>query len=216
MRAVQRQPEGQHLTRGNDARAVKLGLHLLPRKPCVDQAFHSQGFRQIDGQLHLGPRAILRQAVAHGRDVVGPDAQLHGHAVANVVFQPVGDRNAGAIGQTHGPALDGAGQQVHRRAADEGGDKGGDRVVEHLHRGADLFDMAVLHHHDPVGQGHRLDLVMGDIDDRGLHLLVQLLDLGPHLAAQLGVKVRQGLVEQERIRVPHDGAAHRHPLALAA
>jgi hypothetical protein len=42
------------------------------------------------------------------------------------------------------------------------------------------------------------------------------LDLGPHLDAQLGVKVRQGLVEQEHLRVAHDGAAHRHPLALAA
>ena len=41
-------------------------------------------------------------------------------------------------------------------------------------------------------------------------------DLGAHLHAQLGVEVRQRLVHQERRRVAHDRAAHRHALALAA
>jgi hypothetical protein len=45
---------------------------------------------------------------------------------------------------------------------------------------------------------------------------VQLLDLGAHLHAQLGVEVRQRLVEQEHLRVAHDGAAHGDALALAA
>jgi hypothetical protein len=34
--------------------------------------------------------------------------------------------------------------------------------------------------------------------------------------AQLGVEVGQRLVEQEHLRVAHDGAAHRDALALAA
>jgi hypothetical protein len=34
-----------------------------------------------------------------------------------------------------------------------------------------------------------------------LHLLVQLLDLHPHLGAQFGVKVRQRFVEQEHVRM---------------
>ena len=41
-------------------------------------------------------------------------------------------------------------------------------------------------------------------------------DLGPHLAAQLRVQVGQWLVEQERVGLSHDRAAHRHPLPLAA
>jgi hypothetical protein len=49
-----------------------------------------------------------------------------------------------------------------------------------------------------------------------LQALVQLLDLGAHLHAQLGVEVGQRLVEQEDLGVAHDGAAHRHALALAA
>jgi hypothetical protein len=41
-------------------------------------------------------------------------------------------------------------------------------------------------------------------------------DLGAHLAAQLGVEVRQRLVEQEGVGVADDRPAHRDPLALAA
>ena len=45
---------------------------------------------------------------------------------------------------------------------------------------------------------------------------MQFLDLGAHLLAQTRVEVGQRLVEQERLGLPHDGAAHRHALALTA
>ena len=45
---------------------------------------------------------------------------------------------------------------------------------------------------------------------------MQLLDLGAHGDAELGVEVRQRLVEQEHLRVAHDGAPHGDALALAA
>ena len=89
-------------------------------------------------------------------------------------------------------------------------------MVIELVRGADLLDAAVVHHHHPVGERHRLDLVVGDIDRGGADLLVHLLDLDPHLHPQLGIEVGQRLVEQEHFRIAHDGAAHRDALALAA
>jgi len=45
---------------------------------------------------------------------------------------------------------------------------------------------------------------------------MQLLDLRAHLDAQLGVEVRERLVEQERDRLADQRPAHRDPLALAA
>jgi hypothetical protein len=45
---------------------------------------------------------------------------------------------------------------------------------------------------------------------------MQALDLDPHLGAQLGVQVRQRLVEQEHLRIAHDAAAERDALLLAA
>ncbi len=45
---------------------------------------------------------------------------------------------------------------------------------------------------------------------------MQPLDLGAHLDAQLGIEVGQWLIEQEQVRIAHDGAAHGNALALAA
>ena len=45
---------------------------------------------------------------------------------------------------------------------------------------------------------------------------MQPRQLGAGLYPQLGVEVGERLVEEEHLRLPHDRAAERHPLALAA
>ena len=45
---------------------------------------------------------------------------------------------------------------------------------------------------------------------------MQACDLGPCLRAQRGVEIRQRLVEQERLRLPHHRAAERDALPLPA
>ena len=90
------------------------------------------------------------------------------------------------------------------------------RPVVEFQRRPDLLDDAVMHDHDLVGHGHGLDLVVGDIDRRGLEALVQFLDLGAHLDAKLGVEIGERLVEQENLRIAHDRPAHGDTLALAA
>ena len=108
------------------------------------------------------------------------------------------------------------GQEIHRGRADEARDEEVRGLVVELERLAALLDHAVAHHDDLVGHRHRLDLVVGHVDRRGLQALVQLLQLGAHRHAQLGVEVRERLVEQEHLRVAHDAAPHRDALALAA
>jgi hypothetical protein len=76
--------------------------------------------------------------------------------------------------------------------------------------------IAVMHDNDLVGHGHRLDLVMRDIDGGRLQPLVQFLNLGAHRHAQFCVEVGQRFVEQKHLRIAHDRPAHRHALALAA
>jgi hypothetical protein len=106
--------------------------------------------------------------------------------------------------------------EVHRRGADEPGhEQVGRPLVQPLRR-VQLDDPPVAHHGDAVAHRHRLDLVVRDVHRRRPEPLLELLDLGTHLDAQLGVEVRERLVHQERSRLAHDRAAHRHPLALAA
>ena len=74
----------------------------------------------------------------------------------------------------------------------------------------------MIHHHDPVGKRHCLDLIMGNVDCSGADLLVDFLDFDPHLHPKLGIQVGQGLVKQKHFGVADDRAPHRNALALAA
>ena len=107
-------------------------------------------------------------------------------------------------------------EEVHLRRADEAGDEEVRRMVEDLLRRADLLDEAVAHDDDAVAERHGLDLVVRDVDERGVDLLAQLDDLGAHLVAELGVEVGQRLVHQEDLRAADDGAADGDTLPLAA
>ena len=100
--------------------------------------------------------------------------------------------------------------------ADEPGDELVRGMVVELERRADLLDHAVAQDDDLVGEGHRLDLVVGDVDHGGVEPLVEPRELDAHLHAQRGVEVGERLVEQEDLRLAHDGAADGDALALAA
>jgi len=149
---------------------------------------------------------------AHGEARAGPDsalAQRHRERVA------AGDGDVGSAVVDGG---DGAVQEVHMRRAGEAGNEAVGRPVVQLVWRAHLLDAARAQHHDAVGEGHRLDLVVGDVDHRGLEAGVQGGDpraLRPG-GAQIGVEVRQRLVEQEGDRPARDGAADGDTLTLAA
>ena len=76
--------------------------------------------------------------------------------------------------------------------------------------------MATVQHQQPVTQGHRLGLVVGHKQAGDAQPPLQPTDLGAHLDAQPCVEVGQRLIEQEQFWLAHDGAAHRHALALPA
>ena len=71
-------------------------------------------------------------------------------------------------------------------------------------------------HHDAVGHGQRLFLVVGDIDDGFSQFPVQVLDLDLHLLAQLAVQCTERLVHQDQRRIEHGSACQGHALLLAA
>ena len=106
--------------------------------------------------------------------------------------------------------------EVHRRLTQEGRDKRVHRVFIDLLRRPHLTNLPPIHHDDPIAQPHRLHLIVRDVDDRALHLSLEPLQLVARHVAQLGVQVRERLVEQEYLRIAYQGAAQRHALPLAA
>ena len=80
-------------------------------------------------------------------------------------------------------------KEVHLRRTNKARDKQIGRMVEDLLRRADLLDKAVAHDDDAVAERHRFDLIVRDVDKRGVDLFTQLNDLRAHLVAKLGVEV---------------------------
>ena len=89
-------------------------------------------------------------------------------------------------------------------------------VLVDLLRRAELLDAAGVHDGDQVGRGHGLALVVGDVDRRVAVGVVQAADLEAHLLAQVGVEVRQRLVQQQGLGLHDQRAGERDALLLAA
>ena len=160
-------------------------------------------------KLFDDPRGALKHALARSDnpDMFRAHADFHCGACR---------ADMGAAGQDQIAALGFHGQKIHRRAADEACNKAVHRGVVQLERAADLLHNALVQDDDLVGQRHRLDLIVGDVDHRCLEVLMQLGQFQPHLDPQQCVKVRQRLVEQEHLRVTHQRPADGNPLPLSA
>ncbi len=81
---------------------------------------------------------------------------------------------------------------------------------------ADLFDGAFAQHHHPVGQVHRLFLIVGDEDGGDPGLVMHPAQPVAQLLAHLGVQGAERLVQQEHARLDGQGAGQGHALLLAA
>ena len=90
------------------------------------------------------------------------------------------------------------------------------RAFEQVERRPLLLDQPIAQQDDPVGKGHRLDLIVGDIDHGLAELLMQPFYLTSHLIPELGIQVGKRLVEQEKASIPDDRPTDRHALALTA
>ena len=100
--------------------------------------------------------------------------------------------------------------------ADERGDVLGGRVLEDVLGRVVLLDASVAHDRQPVAEGERLGLVVGDEHGGEPEPTVELVDLGPHLVAQAGVEVAQRLVEQHEVGSGDETAGEGDTLLLAA
>ncbi len=100
--------------------------------------------------------------------------------------------------------------------ADEIRDEGVARKIVDVARRADLLDQPVAHHHDAVRHRQRLFEIVRHVDRRDAEPVLQLAQLDAHVGAQLGVEVRQRLVEQQHRGLEHEGARQRDALLLPA
>jgi hypothetical protein len=100
--------------------------------------------------------------------------------------------------------------------AHEVGHEGAGRLVVQRPGRAHLFDAALVHQHDAVGQALRLFLVVRDHQRGQAQPRLQLAQLAAQPRAHLGVQRRQRLVQQQQRRRQRQRTRQRNPLLLAA
>ena len=100
--------------------------------------------------------------------------------------------------------------------ADESGDETCLGGVVHLSRAARLLDDPVVHHHDQIGERHRLLLGVSDVDEADPELALQPSKLSAHANPQERVQGRERLVEQQDPGIGDEGAGERDALLLSA
>ena len=90
------------------------------------------------------------------------------------------------------------------------------RVVVDVLGSAELDDLAVAHHRDLVGERQRFELVVRDEQRRDLQALREHLEFDAHVVTELGIEVRERLVEQQRLRLTDERTRKGETLLLAA
>src|SRR6266487_3659210 len=88
-------------------------------------------------------------------------------------------------------------------------------IVEFLRR-ANLLDDARVEKRDARAHRHGFHLVMCHVDERCLDALVDLGDFRAGLHAQFRIQVRKWFIQEEDLRIAHDGSAKCNTLALTA
>src|ERR1700730_17183702 len=131
------------------------------------------------------------------------------------------DRNADGIapGERHQapPILRAAVGSLEQigRAQELGHERRGRALVDGF-GWAELFDPALVHDRDPVGNGHRLFLIVGHEDEGDANLLLDAFQLKLHLLSELEIESAKRLVEEQDLGVIDKRPSQRHPLLLAA
>ncbi len=189
------------------------------REPQVQVVLVAHRLDHVDGRLEVATTLDG----ADDLDVLRPDPErgvgrrlqrLAGVRRDGVAELPAAGVPAGRVDELVTLHLDL--EEVHRRLADEPRDEPVGRLVVRLQRRRDLLELPVVEDRDPVAHRHRLRLVVGDVDGGRVEILLEPLELRPHLRPELGVEIRQRLVHQEHLRLPDDRPPERDPLALPA
>ena len=129
---------------------------------------------------HLRPKAqdtvelpVLGDLLVQLHELLGEDVFAEGalHLEAGPVVEPLGldEVDAGVADEVRRLQVDGIGVEAQRRI--------------------DLGDLALLEQGDLGGHGQRLHLIVGHVDDGGAGLLMETLELRPHVDAQPSVQV---------------------------
>ena len=104
--------------------------------------------------------------------------------------------------------------EVHGRRAEKTGDETVRRRAIQFARRADLAHPSRRHDRHPVGEAHRLLLIVGHEQHRRAQSFLETLEVRAQCATGLEIQIAERLIQKMAGRTPDDGRGERHPLTL--
>src|SRR5215467_7665685 len=80
----------------------------------------------------------------------------------------------------------------------------------------DLLNLALIQDNNSIRKSHRFQLIVRDVDHRGLQFAMKLGKLNTHLNPKFTVEIGEWFVEKKNLRFTHNCAADRDTLSLSA
>ena len=171
---------------------------MLPR--ChIEMDFRTQRFNHIDHRTDWIPSQMFG-GVVPDIDIIRPDPKDCLRPAQRLITRDSLLRNGKLkISRTDQKTTilrkDSTGNKFNPGVSEKARHKEVDRIIIDLQRRTDLLNPSVLHHYNLCPHGHRLDLIVSDIDDRRLKAVVKFRELGPHLDPEFRIQVGKGLIE---------------------
>ena len=94
--------------------------------------------------------------------------------------------------------------------------KGCGRMVVDLIGASLLLDPALIHHHNSVGDLHRLVLIMGNKDAGDMNFIMQTAKPATQLLSYFGIQCPKWLIEEQHLGLDRQSPCQCNALALAA
>src|SRR5215467_8261385 len=79
----------------------------------------------------------------------------------------------------------------------------------------DLLNLALIQDNNSIRKSHRFQLIVRDVNHRGLQFAMKPGKLNAHLHPKFAVEIGEWLVEKKDLRFPYNRAADRDTLALS-
>ena len=172
---------------------------------------------QEDECLHRAlDDVVCRLALSGDEDVRGADSDRCLVAHAQRFDRVASERPLRGLDVHHVPLLGGDRSFQEVGGADELRREPRVRVVVDVLGSTELDDLAIAHHRNLVGECQRFELVVRDEQRGDLQALREHLEFDAHVVTELGVEVRERLVEQQRLRLTDERTRKGETLLLAA
>ena len=79
-----------------------------------------------------------------------------------------------------------------------------------------MLNYSLTHHNEPVGNAHRLKLIVGNKNSRDVHAFLNFAKAGAHQHPEVGIQIGKRFIKQQYFWLESQGSGQGYALLLPA